>query len=286
MKIKNVGAGLIPARSKREGIKPSPTPGDRSPFVLRLHSPFVLSLRSPFVLSLSKHILVVFVTLLWLLPAGAQQHTQQSHSEHRGPSDIQQYIESLERADRDKDQKPDEVIKALALDPYMTIADIGAGSGYFTRKFVWAVQDKGMVYAVDTEPKMLKYNEEMIEHLHTPYNAKFVVARPDDPLLPAKSVDLIFLCNTYHHLENRADYFARLSAALKPGGRVAIIDFYHDERSGEVGFPKRHLVPRDTVIKEMSEAGYALSKEHTLLQRQYFLEFVQIDKPKAGGENY
>jgi SAM-dependent methyltransferase len=121
---------------------------------------------------------------------------------------------------------------------------------------------------------MLKYNEEMIEHLHTPYNAKFVVAKPDDPLLPPKTVDLVFLCNTYHHLENRTDYFKRLQTSLKPGARVAIIDFYHDERSGDVGFPREHLVPRETVVKEMSDAGYTLSKEHTFLTRQYFLEFV------------
>src|SRR2546425_11115970 len=102
-----------------------------------------------------------------MAPALAQHKEQ-----HRGPDDLKEYIEILERPERDKEQKPDEVIKALNLDQYMTIADIGAGSGYFTRKFVWAVQDKGMVYAVDIEPGMLKYNEEMIEHLHTPYNAK------------------------------------------------------------------------------------------------------------------
>src|SRR5947208_7015825 len=218
------------------------------------HSPFLLRL-SPFVLSLSKHILVVFVTLLWLLPAGAQQHGQ-GHSERRGPSDIKQYIDALERPERDKDQRPDEVIKALNLDEYMTIADIGAGSGYFTRKFVWAVQDKGMVYAIDTEPAMLKYNEEMVEHLHTPYNAKFVVAKPDDPMLPAKSVDLIFLCNTYHHLDKRSDYFKRVRASLKPGARVAIIDFWTDGRAGDLGFSPEHLVAHDTVIQEMTAAGY------------------------------
>jgi arsenite methyltransferase len=229
-------------------------------------------------------IIIVTLTLFWLLPASAQ-HDPQRHTQ-RGPSDIKQYIESLERPERDKDQKPDDVIKALKLDDYMTIADIGAGSGYFTRKFVWAVQDKGMVYAIDTEPAMLKYNEEMVEHLHTPYNAKFVVAKPDDPMLPAKSVDLIFLCNTYHHLENRTEYFKRASASLKPNGRVAIIDFYHDERSGEVGFPKEHLVPKEKVIQEMADAGYKLNKEHTFLQRQYFLEFMTSEKPEVGGENY
>src|SRR5439155_21773786 len=93
-------------------------------------------------------IIILSISLLWLLPVWAQQHGQ-GHSERRGPSDITQYIEALERPERDKDQRPDEVIKALNLDEYMTIADIGAGSGYFTRKFVWAVQDKGMVYAID-----------------------------------------------------------------------------------------------------------------------------------------
>jgi len=223
---------------------------------------------------------VVLSNLSW-----AQQHGQQGHSERRGPSDINKYIESLEQPERDKDQKPDEVIKALALNEYMTIADIGAGSGYFTRKFVWVIQDRGMVYAIDIEPAMLKYNEEMVEHLHTPYNAKFVLGKPDDPMLPAKSVDLVFLCNTYHHVEKRPDYFRQVRAALKPGGRVAIIDFYHDERSGQLGFPKEHLVARDKVMQEMVEAGYKLRKEHDFLPRQYFLEFVPEDK-KAGGENY
>jgi ubiquinone/menaquinone biosynthesis C-methylase UbiE len=219
-----------------------------------------------------KHAFTYFILVgfLAILPACAHQHGQK----HRGPSDLKDYIEALERPDRDKDQKPDEVIKALNLDRYMTIADIGAGSGYFTRKFVWEVQDKGMVYAVDVEPGMLKYNEEMVEHLHTPYNAKFVVAKEDDPLLPTNSVDLVFLCNTYHHLEKRTDYFTQVKAALKKNGRVAIIDFYHDDRSGPLGFSKDHLVPRDTVIQEMTEAGYKLAKEHTFLPRQYFLEFV------------
>ena len=178
-------------------------------------------------------LLVLFlqIGLLWALPALAQHKER-----HRGPADLKEYIEILERPERDKEQKPDEVIKALNLDRFMTIADLGAGSGYFTRKFVWAVQDKGMVYAVDIEPGMLKYNEEMVEHMHTPYNAKFVLAKPDDPLLPPKSVDLVFLCNAYHHLDKRADYFMRVKAALTKKGRIAIIDFWSDDRSGNLGF--------------------------------------------------
>ena len=224
----------------------------------------------------------LLLALLCAAPASAQHKEQR-----RGPADLKDYIEALERHERDKDQKPDEVIKALNLDQYMAIADIGAGSGYFTRKFVWAIQDKGMVYAVDTEPGMLKYNEEMVEHMHTPYNAKFVHAKPDDPLLPPKSVDLVFLCNTYHHLEKRADYFTRVKAALTKKGRIAIIDFWNDDRSGNLGFSKDHLVPRETVIQEMTDAGYTISKEHTFLPKQYFLEFViGGEKAKGADEAY
>jgi SAM-dependent methyltransferase len=110
--------------------------------------------------------------------------------------------------------------------------------------------------------------------MHIPYTAEFLLARPDDPKLPVGSVDLIFLCNVFHHLKDRAKYFANVRSALKPGGRITIIDFYHDERSGDVGFPREHLVARETVLEEMTNAGYTLRREHTFLPRQYFLEFV------------
>lgn len=197
---------------------------------------------------------------------------------HRRPADIKEYLEHLDRAERDQDQRPAQVIAALDLKPGMAVADLGSGSGYFTRRFVEAVTDRGMVYAVDIEPEMLAYAKESVVHLHLPYSAEFILARPDDPKLPFASVDLIFVCNTAHHLEDRSTYFRNVTSALKPGGRVAIIDFYADERSGELGFPKRHLIARETVIQEMAEAGYRLEREHTFLPKQYFLEFVPIQR--------
>jgi cyclopropane fatty-acyl-phospholipid synthase-like methyltransferase len=121
---------------------------------------------------------------------------------------------------------------------------------------------------------MLAYVKKSLERRHRPHKVNFILATPNDPKLSPASVDLIFLCNVYHHLENRTAYFTRLQPALKPQGRIAIIDFYHDHRSGDVGFPRRHLVPRETVVSEMTEAGYRLLREHTMLPRQYFLEFV------------
>ena len=197
------------------------------------------------------------------------------HGEHqRRPSDIKEYLEHLDSPSRDAYQKPAQVVDALGVKPGMAVADLGAGSGYFTRRFAEAVTEKGKVYAIDVEPEMLTYIQESLVHMHIAYTAEFILARPDDPKLPLDSVDLIFVCNVFHHLENRAKYFSNVRGALKPNGRIAILDFYHDERSGEVGFPRHHLVPRDRVIEEMTQAGYRLAKEHSFLPRQYFFEFA------------
>jgi predicted methyltransferase len=198
---------------------------------------------------------------------------QQGHRHERMPS-VMEYLDRLDRPERDQDQKPAQVIDALELKPGMAVADLGAGSGYFTRRFVQAVTERGKVYVIDVEPEALKHIEESLVHMHQPYETEFVLARPDNPKIPFESVDLIFVCNTYHHLEDRAVYFRNTRSSLKPGGRIAIVDFYHDDRSGDLGFPKRHLVPRDKVVEEMTEAGYHLIKEHTFLPKQYFLEFA------------
>jgi arsenite methyltransferase len=217
-----------------------------------------------------KNILLPFLAFCLFLaaPLSAEDHR------HRRPDDIKQYLEHLDSADRDRYQNPREVVEALRLKPGMAVADLGSGSGYFTRRFIEAVTASGMVYAVDIEPEMLAYAKESIVHMHVPYTAEFILARPDNPKLPFESVDLIFVCNTAHHLEDRAAYFRNVKSALKPGGRIAIIDFYPDERSGDLGFPKRHLIARETLIREMTDAGYRLDREHAFLPRQYFLEFA------------
>lgn len=206
-------------------------------------------------------------------PALAQEQNQPQH-QHRRPDDIRQYLEHLDSTERHHYQKPSEVVEALKVKPGMAVADLGSGSGYFTRRFVEAVTETGMVYAVDVEPEMLAYAKESVIHMHIGYSAEFILAQPDNPKLPFASVDLLFVCNTIHHLEDRATYFRNLKSSLKPGARIAIIDFYPDDRSGDLGFPKRHLVSRDTIIQEMTEAGYQLTREHSFLPKQYFLEFV------------
>ena len=211
-------------------------------------------------------LLAVFCALL-AGPALAQD-------QHQHPNDIKQYLEQLDSTERNHDQKPSQVIDALKVKPGMAVADLGSGSGYFTRRFIEAVTETGMVYAIDIEPEMLAYTKESVIHMHTAYTAEFILARPDSPKLPFESIDLLFVCNTIHHLEERSNYFRNLRSSLKPGARIAIIDFYPDERSGDLGFPKHHLVSRDHIIQEMTDAGYKLEREHSFLSKQYFLEFV------------
>jgi ubiquinone/menaquinone biosynthesis C-methylase UbiE len=217
-----------------------------------------------------KTIILLFAFCLFIAgPLFAQDQHQ-----HRRPDDLKQYLEQLDSTERDRYQKPSQVIEALRVKPGMEVADLGSGSGYFTRRFVEAVTERGRVYAIDVEPEMLAYVKESVIHMHTAFTAEFILARPDSPKLPFESIDLLFACNTIHHLEERSKYFRDLQSSLRPGARIAIIDFYPDERSGELGFPKHHLVSRDTVIQEMAEAGYKLEREHSFLPKQYFLEFV------------
>jgi arsenite methyltransferase len=102
-------------------------------------------------------------------------------------------------------------------------------------------------------------------------NVQAVVARPDDPSLPAGGIDLIFTSNTYHHIENRARYFSALRKILRPGGRVAIIEF--DRRSWLSGL-FRHYTPSEFIKREMEQAGYRLAHEFNFLDRQSFLIFA------------
>src|SRR5262249_16426002 len=137
---------------------------------------------------------------------------EERHQHDRMPN-VMEYLDRLDRPDRDQDQKPSQVVDALALKPGMHVADLGAGSGYFTRRFVEAVTEMGKVYVIDIEPEALKYVEDSVVHMHRAFEAEFILARPDNPKIPFESVDLIFVCNTYHHLEDRSRYFRNVKSA-------------------------------------------------------------------------
>jgi len=206
------------------------------------------------------------------VPAQAQVPAKSKLPEEiqRLHQDSNAYIAMLENPQRDEEQKPDEVIAALDLKEGETVADIGAGSGYFSFRFAREVGDNGRVYAVDINSDMIVHMNRRIRDLKLK-NVVTVLSVPDDPLLAAASVDRFFICNTWHHIENRAQYLALMKNMLKPGGQLIIVDYLKKELP--VGPPPQMKIAREEVIKEMVSGGFMLSREHTFLPYQYFLIF-------------
>jgi arsenite methyltransferase len=178
---------------------------------------------------------------------------------------------AYEGVGRDEWQKPEEVIRALELKPGDRVADLGAGSGYFTFRLARAVGPDGKVYAVDIDPDMIAYLGERAK-AENAANVEIVAARPDDPGLAPGSVDLIFTSDAYHHIDDRVRYFASVAKVLRPGGRIAIVDF---NGSGWAVRMSGHYTPIATAKKEMAEAGYRLVKEADFLEKQFFLVFAR-----------
>lgn len=211
----------------------------------------------------------VFIALTWALLLAAAATAQTPHMHQHRFSGAERWARVFDDPARDRWQKPDEVISALALAPDAIVADIGAGTGYFAVRLALAVP-QGRVFAVDIEPEMFKYLEDRARKTNLD-NLVAVLAAADDPKLPAQ-VDRVLLVNTYHHIGEREAYFRRLAGALKPGGRVAIVDFTMDS---PVGPPPSGRIPPAAVKDEMQRAGYRLAAQHSFLPHQYFLVFQQ-----------
>lgn len=196
-----------------------------------------------------------------------QASAQSPHTRQHSFGGAEQWARIFDDPKRDTWQKPHEVIQALALKPDAVIADIGSGTGYFAVRFA-RTAPRGRVYGVDTEPDMVKYLAERAKR-ESLANLTSVAGAPDDPRLPGK-VDLIILVDVFRHIDNRERYFRKLRDSLKPGGRIAIIDFRMDSPDGP---PKGARIAPDRVKAELKGAGYTLAQEHMFLPNQYFLVF-------------
>ncbi len=205
---------------------------------------------------------------LFLAPACA--HRQERMPPRSQDRPLADRIRSFERPERDSWQKPDEVVQALALKNGEVVADIGAGTGYFPRRFAKAVATDGKVYAVDVAADVLGYLQEQAEKegLH---NIATIVSREDDPMLPKNTIDLAFFCDVTHHLANRVDFYRAMAPGLKQRGRLAIIDYAPG--APRTPHPTEEHVPRSQVISEAEDAGFKFVKDFQFLPNQYFLLF-------------
>ena len=199
---------------------------------------------------------------LWVV-AMAVAAWPQAAEQHHPPRSAEEYARVLNDPQRDGWQKPHEVLAALALKPGEVIADLGAGTGYFARRFAGHA---AKVYAIDIDEELLKR-----VRAGASANLEAILAAPDDPRLPEASVDTIFICDTLHHIANRAAYYPKLAKALKPGGRIVNIDFY--KKPLPVGPPPGMKLSEEEVIAEFKTAGFRLVKTFDFLPYQYFLVF-------------
>ncbi len=171
-------------------------------------------------------------------------------------------------------QHPERVIESLKIVEGDHVADIGSGDGYFVFRLADAVGPRGRVYAVDVEEEVVgKLRAKVAEAGYS--NVEVILGEFGDPLLPDERIDLVFLCNTYHHIDDRPAYFARLRADLGPRGRVAVVDVRSD-LSGILSLftDEGHDTPLDELGAEMSEAGYHRTEAFDFLPIQNFQVFA------------
>ena len=208
----------------------------------------------------------VLAVAVAFLAAGASAQAPRDH--RHSFADAERWAGVFDDPKRDEWQKPHEVIRALALAPDAVVADIGAGTGYFSVRLAHMLP-KGKVYAADVEPQMVSHlaaraKRDELANLHA------VQSDFDDARLPEK-VDLALLVDVYHHIDERERYFRRLRESLKPGGRIAIVDFTMD---AEMGPPPRARISPERVKRELAAAGFTLAADHDFLPNQYFLVFT------------
>ena len=198
---------------------------------------------------------------------GAGQGTAPAdHMEHRFDN-AEEWAKSFDDPARDEWQMPAKVIEALQLTPGLNVADIGAGTGYFTMRLAKSPAAP-TVFAVDIEKGMIEHIQQRAMHDGLK-NIVGVLAASDRTNLP-EPVDLVLIVDTYHHIPNRVAYFTALRAQMKPGARLAIIDFRKDAPAGP---PVEFRFTSEQIGAELAKAGFALQATHEFLPRQMFLVY-------------
>ena len=193
--------------------------------------------------------------------------TDEHRDEHGNPKDLKEYIARLDDPGRDEWQRPEVALAALGITKNKVVCEIGTGTGYFALRLAKLA---GWVYAVDVEPQLLSLLRGRAASAGV-QNLTPVLGLPLDPLIPSAACDLILTVNTFHHVPDQAAYLGRLHRALRPGGRVAIIDFH--KRELPVGPPVDHKLARDECLAQIHAAGLRVQRELELLPYQYFFVF-------------
>ncbi len=212
--------------------------------------------------------LVLFAAVSSGLAIEAHGHEHSNHDGyHKEFKQVERWVQKFDGPKRDEWQLPESVIAKLSIQDGCSIADIGAGTGYFSFR-IGNLYPGAKVYAVDVEPEMVHYLRKECKKRHLE-NVIPIQSSATDAKLP-EPVDLILVVDTYHHIDNRITYFENLKSKMKSGGRIVIIDF--NERSKE-GPPLKYRIQKADLIGELREAGFELKRDLQFLPNQYFVEF-------------
>ncbi len=189
---------------------------------------------------------------------------------HRSFDDVEHWKSVFDKPERNDWQMPEKVVAALRIKRGQTVADLGAGTGYFVPHLAGAVGENGTVYALEVEPNLIAHLLERAEQENLPQVVPVLTSK-DRARLPRGGVDLILIVDTFHHLDHRAEYLAKLAEALPPLGRIAVIDWM--KKPLPEGPQPDHKLSREQVVEEVSGAGYELVDSPDFLPYQYFLIF-------------
>ena len=174
----------------------------------------------------------------------------------------------LERAEREEEEAPSKAIEALGLEPGMVVADIGAGSGYYTSRMAKKVAPSGRVLATDIQPGMIEILQRRI-NAEGLANVTTILGAMDDPKLPPHSIDLAIMVDVYHELQQPQLFLQRLKAAFKPGGRLVLLEYRKEDP--KVPILEVHKMSVDEVRAELDAEGYAIDRVIEVLPWQHLI---------------
>ena len=210
---------------------------------------------------------LLFILLSLPMLFVSAQEPQQPGSQSRGARSAEEYIKLLESERRIEGLQVAKVVEALKVGPDDRVCDLGAGSGLFTRPLARKAGGKGVVYAVDIDSELLKYVERTAREQKLA-NIKPLLASETDPKLP-EAVDLITIIDTLHHIGNQAEYLKGLKKYLKPGGRVAVIDFSRDWPAGH----EKMVYTVSDLDGWMTAAGFKRVEQYDFLESSFFVVY-------------
>jgi ubiquinone/menaquinone biosynthesis C-methylase UbiE len=237
---------------------------------------------------------VAFLTLgSAIVAATAQQAPEQHPAHHPGEMnkkfadpklDVGQFVRHFENESREVFAQREAIVRAVDLRPGDVVADVGAGTGLFTRLFASQVAPKGTVYAVDISPAFLRYIAERAKRDGRDQAIKTVRNSPDSIELPPRSVDVVFVCDTCHHFENPGAMLASMHRALRPGGRLILVDF-DLRKDSSASVKQRARAPRDVYFREIVASGFTqvTTPNAPVLKEEFYAEFRRVEPDRKDG---